>query len=381
MQYSKKTVFYFFVLLFVSITSFAQAPANDISKNESLKTQVLNYINQYKDIAMEEMVRSGIPASITLAQGILESGFGKSVLSQKSNNHFGIKCRNDWTGEKVYHDDDRSQECFRKYPNPEDSYKDHSDFLTKSSRYASLFNLEKTDYKGWSHGLRKAGYATDPSYATRLINLIEAYDLNQYALQVLNGKFDVQTYDSLLAKKEQTIDTNTQNKVATAPATITTTTTPNSTLPTTAPKDTATKTITKIVPPVYSEYVLNQVFVINNLKVICVDSGTSLLPIAVGHNVDLSNLYEYNDLTYNPIHNEFIMKKGLVFLEPKRRNNKEYFYVAKGNETMYDIAQKTGVRLRALLELNDLKAEDMPKADEKISLQERTRQRPKLNYN
>lgn len=378
MQYSKKTLFYFVVLLLVSLTSFAQAPANDISKNESLKTQVLNYISQYKDIAMEEMVRSGIPASITLAQGILESGFGKSVLSQKSNNHFGIKCRNDWTGEKVYHDDDRSQECFRKYPNPEESYKDHSDFLTKSSRYASLFNLEKVDYKGWSHGLRKAGYATDPSYATRLINLIEAYDLNQYSLQVLNGNFDVETYDSLLATKEPIKDSNMQNPVATS-SPMTTAITTNTIK--SIKQDTAIKAITKIVPPVYSEYVLNKIFLINNLKVVCVDSGTSLLPIAVGNNVDLSNLYEYNDLMYNPIHNEFVVKKGLVFLEPKRRNNKEYFYVAKGNETMYDIAQKTGVRLRALLELNDLKENDMPLADEKIALQERTHQRPKLNYN
>ncbi|MGL6021988.1 MAG: glycoside hydrolase family 73 protein [Chitinophagaceae bacterium] len=357
MQYLKKFLFYFF--FFLSIASFGQAPSNETSKNESLKTQVLNYINQYKNIAMEEMVRSGIPASITLAQGILESGFGKSVLSLKSNNHFGIKCRNDWKGEKVYHDDDRSQECFRKYLNPEESYKDHSDFLSKSSRYASLFELEKNDYHSWSHGLRKAGYATDPAYATRLINVIESYNLNQYTLQVLSGDFNPEV-DSIVAKNNQIQDSNIVSSSSTTGI---------------------ADSVSKNIAPVYGEYELNKIFVINNLKVLCIDSGTSLLPIAVINDVDLSNLYEYNDLEYNPNHNELIVKKGLIFLEPKRRNNKVYFYLAKGNETMYDIAQKTGIRLNSLLELNDLKAEDIPKAEEKIALLEKTGRRPKINYN
>ncbi len=126
------------------------------------------------------MRRTGIPASITLAQGMLESNYGRSTLATKGNNHFGIKCHNDWRGEKIYHDDNRRGECFRSYPTVEDSYRDHSDFLTTGSRYKDLFKLSNTDYKGWAHGLKKAGYATDPQYATLLINKIDDYGLHAY---------------------------------------------------------------------------------------------------------------------------------------------------------------------------------------------------------
>ncbi len=145
------------------------------------------YINVYKDLAMSEMSRTGIPASITLAQGILESGDGNSSLAQKSNNHFGIKCH-DWTGPSVKHDDDRRNECFRKYKDPEQSYIDHSDFLTQKSRYASLFELPADDYKGWAKGLKKAGYATSPTYAKALIGIIEDNNLSQYDEIVIAGK-------------------------------------------------------------------------------------------------------------------------------------------------------------------------------------------------
>ena len=135
--------------------------------------QYEEYIHKYKDIAVEEMKRYRIPASITLAQGLLESGAGKSALSRKSNNHFGIKCGGDWTGRTVRYDDDARNECFRAYKHPRDSYEDHSKFLKGRSRYAFLFKLKITDYKGWAHGLKKAGYATDPRYAYRLIDIIE----------------------------------------------------------------------------------------------------------------------------------------------------------------------------------------------------------------
>jgi len=139
-----------------------------------------DYISKYKDIAIREMYDYGIPASITLAQGILESGLGKSELAIKANNHFGIKCHNEWVGEKMYHDDDASQECFRKYKNAEESFIDHSQFLKSRARYSFLFELDRTDYKGWAKGLKEAGYATDPKYPTRLINLIEEQDLHKY---------------------------------------------------------------------------------------------------------------------------------------------------------------------------------------------------------
>ena len=148
---------------------------------------VEEYIDTYKLIAQEQMKQYGIPASITLAQGILESGAGRGELVLKANNHFGIKCHN-WSGLGVFHDDDEKGECFRKYDHPQSSYEDHSLFLTGRSRYAFLFNLSKDDYKGWSKGLRKAGYATDPKYPQKLIGLIERYDLHEYDREVLGKK-------------------------------------------------------------------------------------------------------------------------------------------------------------------------------------------------
>ena len=149
----------------------------------------MDYIEKYKDIAMREMQEYKIPASITLAQGLLESGNGNSELAKKSNNHFGIKCHKDWTGKRTYHDDDEKGECFRVYESPEDSYRDHSIFLKKGQRYAFLFDLKITDYKGWAKGLKKAGYATLPVYANVLIKLIEDYNLAQYDQMVVKGKF------------------------------------------------------------------------------------------------------------------------------------------------------------------------------------------------
>ena len=146
-----------------------------------------DYINYYSSIAMDEMIQFGIPASITLAQGILESGAGRGTLAVQANNHFGIKCH-DWTGKKIFHDDDKKQECFRKYDNPEYSYRDHSIFLSNRGRYSFLFDLKKDDYKKWARGLKKAGYATDPKYSQKLIDLIERYQLYNYDNKVLKKK-------------------------------------------------------------------------------------------------------------------------------------------------------------------------------------------------
>ncbi|MEM7087830.1 MAG: glucosaminidase domain-containing protein [Bacteroidota bacterium] len=157
-------------------------------KNATYAEVVSAYINNYSAIAKEEMLQYGIPASITLAQGILESGAGRGTLTKKANNHFGIKCHSSWTGERVYHDDDEKGECFRKYKNPRYSFRDHSLFLSQRTRYQDLFKLKKRDYKGWAKGLKKAGYATDPRYPAKLIDIIERYDLTQYDDQVLGGK-------------------------------------------------------------------------------------------------------------------------------------------------------------------------------------------------
>jgi flagellum-specific peptidoglycan hydrolase FlgJ len=149
-------------------------------KNPKLSTYTLAYIRKYASIAVKEMHEYKIPASITLAQGILESGNGRSVLALKSNNHFGIKCHTQWTGERVYHDDDEKGECFRKYQYPETSYNDHSLFLTQRKRYAFLFDYSIRDYKKWAYGLRKAGYATDKKYPVKLLKIISNYKLYEF---------------------------------------------------------------------------------------------------------------------------------------------------------------------------------------------------------
>ena len=196
----------FFVLLFVSCSSsrkissskkkketITESPYKTVSpvkqvqhvkklqkSNKSLNKYSLQYIKRYAPIAVSEMHKYNVPASITLAQGILESGNGRSQLASKSNNHFGIKCHTGWKGAKVYHDDDEKGECFRKYKYVESSYEDHSQFLSGRRRYASLFKLKKTDYKGWSKGLKKAGYATDKNYPKKLIKIIETYELYEF---------------------------------------------------------------------------------------------------------------------------------------------------------------------------------------------------------
>lgn len=159
------------------------------SKTVVYSDVVFSYVDDFKDIAKGNMKTYGIPASIILAQGILESGAGRGDLAKTANNHFGIKCHTGWTGESVRHDDDADQECFRKYKDPSESYKDHALFLTGRSRYASLFELDKDDYEAWAKGLRKAGYATDPKYPEKLISYIERYNLHQYDAEVLGNDF------------------------------------------------------------------------------------------------------------------------------------------------------------------------------------------------
>ena len=167
-----------------------EKPKKKKSKKVIIVPKILNtedYVKYYSSVAMDEMVQFGIPASITLAQGILESGAGKGRLAVQANNHFGIKCH-DWSGPKIYHDDDEKQECFRKYSSPEFSFRDHSIFLTGRDRYSSLFKLKRDDYKSWAKGLKKAGYATDKKYAQKLIDLIERYELYRYDNIVLKKK-------------------------------------------------------------------------------------------------------------------------------------------------------------------------------------------------
>ena len=167
----KNTLFLIFTFLFSSV-----CPA--ISQ-EAPNENIIKYIEHYAALAVKEMERTGVPASIKIAQGIHETNAGKSDLVLKSNNHFGIKCKSNWTGEKVYHNDDEEGECFRKYDNATASYLDHSDYLKSQPRYAFLFDYDANDYAAWAWGLKKAGYATNPIYAQTLIKYIEAYHLNE----------------------------------------------------------------------------------------------------------------------------------------------------------------------------------------------------------
>ncbi len=302
---------------------------------------VMDYIRTYRSIAVEEMQRTGVPASITLAQGIHETEAGRSELVLKSNNHFGIKCKSNWTGEKVYHDDDAQGECFRSYTDPLSSYRDHSDFLRNGQRYALLFKLDPEDYKGWAHGLRKAGYATNPRYSHILIKLIEAYNLQQYT-QIAMGKTPAPSDMALLPLPGTGVDPVKQ----VLPAAVRVANYPES------------------------------VFSINETRVVFARGGTSLLALANQHGLTLSRLLEFNDMT--PGEGDVLAQDQLVFLQRKRKQGAIDFHQVQVGETMYDIAQAEGVRYESVLELNQLQVGQEPAPGEKVNLKDKCLQRPRL---
>lgn len=343
------------ILLIIAITCIPNA------QSQSPKNQ--EYIEQYKDIAINEMLRSGIPAAITLAQGILESGAGQSNLVKESNNHFGIKCKTDWTGEKVYHNDDATGECFRSYNNAEDSYKDHSDFLRTRAHYAFLFKLDPTDYEGWAKGLRKAGYATNPAYPQLLIKTIVDNNLQQYTLYALNLQQNKDVFAS------NTKEENIKTKATPDPEVITI---EEDSLPNLANKATE-KTVTSI--DTNSSYP-SEVFDINQLKVIFVSSGTSLLALANLHNISYQKLLEFNELEKEQ---DILERNQLIFLEKKSKKGSKDIHIVDNNETLYDIAQKEGIRLEALLIFNRIPKGREVISGEKIYLRFNSPTTPKLH--
>ncbi|MBC8048139.1 MAG: glucosaminidase domain-containing protein, partial [Fimbriimonadaceae bacterium] len=268
---------YTFILLFILRTVYAGGQSE----------AVLSYIDHYKWIAIEQMHAYNIPASITLAQGILESGAGMSELAEKSNNHFGIKCHENWKGDKVYYDDDAEDECFRKYKKVEDSYADHSEFLTNSNRYQKLFELKITDYKGWAKGLKSAGYATNPKYAELLIDIIEKYELYDYdAMTTAELKKDKPK------KKEYKEDKN--NDIA----------------------ETGDQHFN------WSGY-KEHVFYFNRIPAVTIKENDSPAKLAQEHQTKVSNLLKYNDLTAN----DSLQPGTNFYLQPKRKKGKEKFHV------------------------------------------------------
>ena len=284
-----KRIIFSFLCMFVAFQTA-------ISQTMTWNQRYQNYFDKYKDVAVEQMLKYRIPASITLAQGVLESAAGNSELATKANNHFGIKC-NGWTGRKSYHDDDARNECFRAYDSVYESYQDHSVFLTTSKRYSNLFQLKLTDYKGWARGLKACGYATSPTYATKLIEIIELYKLYQYDTAKHFDKFQAQQVKGGDSRQI---------------------------------------------------YAFNKNYY---LKARCGDTFRSL-----AKEVDISyrKLARYNERDKNDV-----LEEGeIVWLKKKQnkapKNYKGRLHYVKNGESIYSISQLYGIKLKKLYKLNDL---------------------------
>lgn len=274
------------------------------------QTSRMEYIQRWQLLAIEEMNRSGIPASITMAQACLESADGNSELARKSNNHFGIKCKSNWKGKKVYYDDDEKNECFRKYRSVEDSYIDHTNFLMSNPRYGSLFKLKTTDYKGWARGLKKAGYATSRTYAHRLIDIIEEYKLYRLDKKI--------SYEEILTFEQEDI----KNKNVSTSLTIN----------------------------AYSEH---KIVKRNRVKSVVARRGDTYEIIAQELGMDEWVLFKYNDQPkgYQPIENE------VVYIKPKKYKTKrnKLTHRVEAGETMHYISQLYGIKLNPLYSRNRMK--------------------------
>lgn len=305
------------------------------------KTSIEDYIQTYRDLAIQEMKRTGVPAAIKLAQGIHETEGGNSDLLKRSNNHFGIKCKTNWTGETVYHDDDALGECFRKYPSAEDSYRDHSNFLKGSSRYAFLFNLKPTDYKGWAYGLKRAGYATNPRYPQIIIKYIEEYGLEEYTLMALRDGSPADSMNMPSVKSSaRTQDTVSANESL-------------------AVEDRVSETRTGRT-------------LFNGLHAVWSPAGTSLLAIATEHDIPLARLLDYNDLE----HDGLLMNDEWIYLERKRKTGKQDSYVTESEETPRFIAQVNAIQLNHLLQYNAFDRGSMVPAGTRVQLKPASANQP-----
>ena len=280
------------------------------------QTSYNNYIKQYAPLAVEQMKQHNVPASITLAQGLLESGAGLSTLSRKSNNHFGIKCGGGWRGRSVRANDDAPNECFRAYRKVEDSYEDHSLFLVGNQRYASLFKLKKTDYKSWARGLKKAGYATDPSYANKLITIIETYDLYKYDNDGMS-KREAKKWQKLLKKKPWLAN----------------------------PHD---------------------VYIANGLAYVIARDGDTFQLLGGEFEIGWKKLVKYNDLQ-----RDYTLEEGdIIYLKEKNKNTVAdvVYHEVREGDSMHSISQIYGVRLKTLYKLNVMADDHIPEVGERVWL-------------
>ncbi len=313
------------------------------------------YIEQFAGLAVEEMYRSGVPASITLAQGLLESRYGLSELAVKGNNHFGIKCHN-WAGGKMYHDDDRRGECFRVYKSPEESFRDHSDFLRYRDRYKFLFDLDPTDYKGWAHGLKKAGYATDPAYPSKLIRLIEEYDLHQYDRKDASwtygqeaGSEDVKK-DAGLSKKERREARKAERarRKASKEQPAERPESPNSLE--------QARPLTGKQRDVFRFALSRQMYSLNGVPFVLSSAGETYSSIADSYNLFLKEILNFNDLD----HDQTLNPGTIVYLQAKKKQaaaGLEKHVVEGDDETLREISQRYAVKLDRLCGMNGFSAD------------------------
>ena len=286
-----------------------------------------NYIATYSGIAVREMQRTGVPASITLAQGMLESRYGLSSMATDGNNHFGIKCHRDWKGKKMYYDDDAPHECFRVYRSAEESFRDHSDFLRYWDRYKPLFELDPTDYKGWAKGLKKAGYATDPAYATKLIKIIEEYGLNRF-------------------------DTGSEGTAVVVPET---------------PMSIEKQTVKKVASgEKYTFSVSRQLYQRNGVRFVYSQPGESWESIAAAFNLFPKEILRFNDLTASVP----LQRGTVVYLQKKKRyaaSGMEMYVFSEG-ENLRDVCQRFAVQQKNIVKLNGLPEGWVPQEGDRILL-------------
>jgi len=334
------------------------------------REQIVQYIETYAPLAINEMSRTGFPASIKIAQGIHESGAGKSNLVSRSNNHFGIKCKTNWEGEKVYHDDDEAGECFRKYESAEASYVDHSDYLKSQSRYSFLFEYDADDHISWAWGLKKAGYATSNVYAETIIKYVETYQLNELNqfVDAADDEIDLTEYFSMLRNNLGSSNSSTVIVFKTPSA------------KTESPKafDEVEEKIRANNTKKSNALYPSGIFKINGSKVVYAEEGTSLLALAKTYKVQASSLLLFNEL---PKKTALLKKDQLIFLERKKKVGKKTFHQVKNGETLVDISQKEGVQLASVLKFNKLKTGHVPKTGQRILLKEPTNKATTKNTN
>jgi LysM repeat protein len=327
----------FFILQLALISClFSCSAVKPVISTSGSELSGKSYINTFKDIAVSEMKRTGIPASVTLAQGMIESDYGRSRLAREANNHFGIKCHGDWTGPKIRHNDDRRNECFRKYSKPEESFYDHSDFLKSVSRYSFLFDIDPTDYKAWARGLKKAGYATNPDYANMLIRKIEENSLWYFDRGYNSTSLPPQT---TIPGKETVNVQNADNKE----------------------KPVSVSDENAVVPARVPRVMEN-----NRIQYIIVkDEDTR-------ENLEKEfQLLKWELSKYNELNSDFQLVPGqILYLQPKREKaepGKEYYNYVEG-DTMYKISQRYGIKLKSLYEMNRMEEGTEPEAGKKIWL-------------